>query len=153
MKFTIIAAIAAFASVVVAHGHGHGNGTEVTITETVSSYTTFCPLPTTIVENNVTYTVTKATTLTISNCPCTRTKTYTTVTKSVCAGGCPGAETPVVVYPNTTVVIPTGKPITPPATNGSSSVPTPPAQEGSASRATLAGGALAGIVGIVAYLL
>lgn len=148
MKFTIIAA-AAFVGAVVATG----NGTEVTVTETVSSYTTYCPLPTTVVENNVTYTVTEPTTLTITNCPCTRIKTYTTITTSVCDGGCPGVPTDVVTYPNTTVVVPTGAPISPPANNGSTSVPTPPEFEGAASRATLAGGALAGIVGLVAYLL
>jgi len=146
MKFSIIAA-AAFVGAVAAGG----NGTEVTITETVSSYTTYCPLPTTIVENNVTYTVTTATTLTITNCPCTRTKTYTTITTSTCDDSCPGAPTSSpITYPNTTVVVPTGGPV-PPA--NVTSIPTPPEFEGAASRATIAGGALAGIVGIVAYLL
>ncbi len=37
----------------------------------VTAYTTYCPGPTTVVANNVTYTVTSATTLTITNCPCT----------------------------------------------------------------------------------
>jgi hypothetical protein len=32
--------------------------------------------PTTVVQNNVTYTVSSATTLTITACPCTQTKTY-----------------------------------------------------------------------------
>ncbi|PMD21527.1 hypothetical protein NA56DRAFT_703169 [Hyaloscypha hepaticicola] len=58
----------------------HYNGTWVppvwiTTTETVSSYTTYCPAPTTVVQNNVTYTVSSATTLTITACPCTQTKT------------------------------------------------------------------------------
>jgi hypothetical protein len=149
MKFTIIAA-AAFVGAVAATG----NGTEVTITETVSSYTTYCPLPTTVVENNVTYTVTEPTTLTITNCPCTRIKTYTTITTSTCDDSCPGAPTDSpVTYPNSTVVVPTGGPVAPAPPANVTSVPTPPEFEGAASRATIAGGALAGIVGIVAYLL
>jgi hypothetical protein len=147
MKFTAIAA-AAFVGAVAASS----NGTEVTVTETVSSYVTYCPLPTTIVENNHTYTVTEPTTLTITDCPCTRTKTYTTITTSTCDDACPGTPTdgPVVTYPNTTVVVPTGGPVPP---SNVTEVPPPPPFEGAASRATIAGGALAGIVGIVAYLL
>ncbi|KAJ4155504.1 hypothetical protein LMH87_000744 [Akanthomyces muscarius] len=45
------------------------------VTETVDSYTTYCPGPTTITEGTHTYTVSKATTLTVTDCPCTRTFT------------------------------------------------------------------------------
>ncbi|KFY30449.1 hypothetical protein V493_01893, partial [Pseudogymnoascus sp. VKM F-4281 (FW-2241)] len=41
------------------------------IITTVSAYVTICPSPTTIVQGVQTYTVVKATTLTITNCPCT----------------------------------------------------------------------------------
>ncbi|RPA72132.1 hypothetical protein BJ508DRAFT_315009 [Ascobolus immersus RN42] len=151
MKFTLAVA-AAFVGAAVAAS----NETQLTVTETVSSYVTYCPFPTTIVENNKTYTVTEATTLTITDCPCTRTKTYTTITTSTCEEGCPGAPTDTPVhYPNTTVVIPTGGPVPPSPPSGNNTVvPTsPPEFEGAASRATIAGGALAGIVGLVAYLL
>lgn len=47
-------------------------------TEVVTSYETYCPGPTTVVVNNQTHTVTTATTLTITNCPCTITKPHTT---------------------------------------------------------------------------
>lgn len=53
------------------------NGTTAytTKTEVVTEYTTYCPYPTTIVTNGGTYIVTSATTLTITNCPCTLTHT------------------------------------------------------------------------------
>lgn len=43
--------------------------------EVVTAYTTYCPEPTEIVTNGKTYTVSEATTLTITDCPCTITKT------------------------------------------------------------------------------
>ncbi|SMR53535.1 unnamed protein product [Zymoseptoria tritici ST99CH_1A5] len=43
-------------------------------TEVVSSYETYCPGPTTLTYASQVYTVTEATTLTITNCPCTVTK-------------------------------------------------------------------------------
>lgn len=49
--FSVVAGASAAATV--------KNGTEYTTTEIVTSYTTYCPLPTTIVEGNKTYTVTK----------------------------------------------------------------------------------------------
>jgi hypothetical protein len=55
------------------------------VTSVLTAYTTYCPAPTSVVQGNVTYTVSSATTLTISNCPCTVSypaTTYTTVTYS-----------------------------------------------------------------------
>ncbi|SCV03942.1 LAMI_0H12178g1_1 [Lachancea mirantina] len=49
----------------------------VTEVEVVTELTTYCPEPTTIVTNGATYTVTSATTLTITECPCTVTRTST----------------------------------------------------------------------------
>lgn len=43
-------------------------------TLTTTAFTTYCPYATTIVQNSKTYTVTEATTLTITDCPCTYTK-------------------------------------------------------------------------------
>jgi hypothetical protein len=42
-----------------------------TTTKIVSQYTTYCPEPTVVTVNEKQYTVTKATTLTITDCPCT----------------------------------------------------------------------------------
>jgi hypothetical protein len=52
-------------------------------TEVVTAYTTYCPYPTEVVHGSTTYTVTEATTLTISDCPCTVSKPvyYSTVTE------------------------------------------------------------------------
>ncbi|KAN0099468.1 hypothetical protein V8E51_013243 [Hyaloscypha variabilis] len=79
----------------------------ITTTETVSSYTTYCPAPTTVVQGNKTYTVTSATTLTITECPCTQTKTYpatvSTVTISYLTTYCPAPT--VITYPGTTYTV------------------------------------------------
>lgn len=169
MRFATIAAV--FSVVAGASAAAVKNGTEYTTTEVVTKYTTYCPLPTTIVEGNKTYTVTKATTLTITNCPCTRTKVYTTILPTAaCTGKCSvsvpigtggypaptGSSNPV--YPNGT--IPTSKPSSGPGGPGANvtkpaptSAPTTPPFTGSANKATVAGAALAGLIGAVAYLL
>lgn len=54
-------------------------GEVVWTTEVVTAYTTYCPAPTTVVMNNKTHTVTEATTLTITDCPCTITKPHTPI--------------------------------------------------------------------------
>ncbi|KAG0134001.1 hypothetical protein HOY82DRAFT_638724 [Tuber indicum] len=165
MRFATIAAV--FSVVAGASAGVVKNGTEYTTTEVVTSYTTYCPLPTTIVENNKTYTVTKATTLTITNCPCTRTKVYTTILPTtVCSGKCssvpvgtgpthyaPTASYTPPVYPNGT--IPTSKPSAPGNSTkpAPTSAPTAPPFTGSANKATVAGAALAGLIGAVAYIL
>jgi hypothetical protein len=77
MKFTVAAAL--FAAGVSAYGH---NVTYVT--ETVSSVEYYCPGPTEITQGSSTYTVTEATTLTITDCPCTVTKPVTTTSEVVC---------------------------------------------------------------------
>jgi len=168
MRFATIAAV--FSVVAGASAAAVKNGTEYTTTEIVTSYTTYCPLPTTIVEGNKTYTVTKATTLTITDCPCTRTKVYTTIHPTTAAGpkGSGSVSVPVgtggrgpvptggsnPVYPNGT--IPTSKPSSGPGGSGGNTTkpaPTNPAFTGSANKATVAGAALAGLIGAVAYLL
>ncbi|KND88723.1 Cell wall protein SED1 [Tolypocladium ophioglossoides CBS 100239] len=50
------------------------NHTVVTTTKVVSSFTTFCPEPTTVCIGTKTFTVVKPTTLTITDCPCTITE-------------------------------------------------------------------------------
>jgi len=52
---------------------GYDNGTVYT-TQIVTALTTYCPAATQITHNGQTYTITEATTLTITDCPCTLTK-------------------------------------------------------------------------------
>ncbi|RDL36427.1 uncharacterized protein BP5553_05779 [Venustampulla echinocandica] len=68
----------------------------VWVTTTVSEYTTYCPAPTSVIQGNQTYTITEATTLTITNCPCTVSyppSTTKTVTVSTLTTYCPAPTT------------------------------------------------------------
>jgi len=160
--------------------YAYGNGTDYTTTEVVTSYTTFCAEPTEYVEAGHTYTVTEPTTLTITNCPCTLTKTYSTEapvkTEHPVETKYP-VETPIkseypvetghpvetpVDTPTYGAPVATGTGVPPSYGNETTSAPSytaPPSAtgtdvfEGAASRATVAGGALAGVLGLVAYLL
>ncbi|KAF2157867.1 hypothetical protein K461DRAFT_25795 [Myriangium duriaei CBS 260.36] len=68
MRFAIAAAaLAAGASA--QYGYGSGSDDVTYVTETVDYYTTYCPEATQITHGSQTYTVTEATTLTITNCP------------------------------------------------------------------------------------
>ncbi|TVY29520.1 Clock-controlled protein [Lachnellula hyalina] len=66
MKYSFAALAFAATGAVAAYN----NGTVYT-TEIVTALTTYCPAATEITQNGVTYTITEATTLTITNCPCT----------------------------------------------------------------------------------
>jgi hypothetical protein len=77
MKFSAAAVLAAAAG-----AHAWSNVTYTT--ETVTALTTYCPYATEITHGGTTYTVTEATTLTITNCPCTVTRPITTVSSVVC---------------------------------------------------------------------
>jgi hypothetical protein len=77
MKFSV-ASILALATAVSA-------GQNVTYTtEVVTALTTYCPEATVLTHNGKTYTITSATTLTITDCPCTLTKPVTTATTVSC---------------------------------------------------------------------
>jgi hypothetical protein len=67
------------------HWH-HKNETIVTTTKVVSVYTTYCPEPTTFTFNKKEYIVTKPTTITITDCPCTivEVRGYSTGFESYC---------------------------------------------------------------------
>jgi hypothetical protein len=142
MRFTIasIALAAGTASAAAQYGYGYeapANTTsavetpaypassDVYVTKTVSSYETYCPGPTEITTNSKTYTVTEATTLTITDCPCTVIET----------------PTPEVPYPTETpeypeetpeVPVPTSKvPEAPyPSANGTAPAPVYPTGTG-----------------------
>lgn len=160
MRFSVIAAAAALA----AGANAYSNATYVT--EVVTAYTTYCPEPTKITHGGKTYTITSATTLTITDCPggCTVTKPVAPTSTPVAPIYTPPAgkpETPVVPvvpgpsgvpapYPNGTVpVVPS-----PPAGTGSPTGTAPPAFTGAANKAFAASGAgLAAVFGVVAYIL
>ncbi|KAL2055401.1 hypothetical protein ABVK25_004209 [Lepraria finkii] len=74
MRYSYIAAPLALA----AGANAWGNGTVVYTTEVVTAFTTFCPSATSFTHGTSTYVVTEATTLTITNCPCTVTKPVST---------------------------------------------------------------------------
>ncbi|GAO18470.1 uncharacterized protein UV8b_07280 [Ustilaginoidea virens] len=141
MKFSL-AFLAAAAGV---SAHSSFNGTVVT--EVVSSYVTYCPGPTQITHGNKTYTVTEATTLTITDCPCTIHRPVVTTPVVVC-------NTCGVNYPNTTAPI-----VNPPAsatpTKGTTAPSVTPAVPTAAAGkvVALSGAGLAGIVGLAAFVL
>lgn len=80
MKFLTL--LSAFSAVALAQYYNTTSPEEgvTTITKNtvVTEFTTYCPYPTTIVTNNKTITVSEATTLTITDCPCTIETTITT---------------------------------------------------------------------------
>ncbi|KAF5665870.1 clock-controlled 6 [Fusarium heterosporum] len=161
MKF---AAALAFAAGVAAHAQNVTYTTEV-----VTAYTTYCPGPTEIVHGDKTYTVTKATTLTITDCPCTVTKPVFTTSAVVCKD-CPApthagkpehpAQPGKPVYGNnsTVPVYPTGshggegshpgKPAATPTGGSGEHVPT----AGAGKVAAFSGAGLAALVGLAAFL-
>ncbi|KAF2746895.1 hypothetical protein M011DRAFT_468182 [Sporormia fimetaria CBS 119925] len=109
-------------------------------TVTVSEYTTYCPGPTEITQGTKTYTVTESTTLTITDCPCTITKTpevpYPTETLTPEVPEYPTSHVPQVPhYPtaNSTVAPPpagTGYPSEPSASAPSEEFPGAASQMG-----------------------
>ncbi|KAL8697010.1 MAG: hypothetical protein Q9201_007356 [Fulgogasparrea decipioides] len=90
----------------VAGAAAHGNGTQPIqyTTEILTAYTTYCPASTQITHGGQTYTVTEATTLTITNCPCTVTKPVISTPIVYCSTCPPTSAVPVV--PTTSAVIP-----------------------------------------------
>ncbi|KAI1107138.1 hypothetical protein F4804DRAFT_298693 [Jackrogersella minutella] len=150
MKFSI-AAVAFAAGVSASYPAGNATYT----TEVVTSYETYCPGPTQITYGTNTYTVTEATTLTITDCPCTISKPVYT-TSSVACSTCTSAPTyptsapaPPPVYPNSTApavtpssVYPTGG--VPGTTTSATSIPT----AGAGKVAALSGAGLAGLLGL-----
>ncbi|KAL7793595.1 hypothetical protein V8C37DRAFT_101373 [Trichoderma ceciliae] len=137
------------------------------VTEVVDTYTTYCPYATQITHGSKTYTVTEATTLTITDCPCTITRPVTTTSSVLCytcgaaaptgapTGGNGGSVPPA--FTNSTITVPTQAPPAggnPPASTGGVVPSAPPAiPTGGASKAVLSGAGLAGIVGLAAFVL
>ncbi|PNP77145.1 hypothetical protein FNYG_09445 [Fusarium nygamai] len=154
MKF---ATALAFAAGVAAHAKNVTYTTEV-----VTAYTTYCPGPTEIVHGDKTYTVTKATTLTITDCPCTVTKPVITTSAVVCHD-CPA---PPAHHGNNSTMVPvyptgkpghggeSGKPGSPagPGATPTAGVPSEVPTAGAGKVAALSGAGLAAVVGLAAFL-
>lgn len=106
------------------------------VTEVVSELTTYCPKPTTLTYNGKTYPVTEATTLTITDCPCTVVKpaptvTYTTEIVPTLTTYCPhpttitqGTKTYTVTAPTTLTITDCPCTVTKPITKTTVTLPT-----------------------------
>jgi len=139
MKFSTAAALAAVAGT-------QAWASNVTYTtEIVTALTTWCPASTQVTYGGSTYTVTEATTLTITNCPCTITKPVTTSSAS--------AKT--TKYANSTAAAPTTKVATTPVgtISATKTSTTALATAGAGKVAALSGAGLAGVLGLVAAFL
>jgi len=159
MQYSVAAVIALAAASASA---GYTNGTVVYTTEVHTAYTTVCPAATQVTFNGVTYTATASQTLTITNCPCTVVKPVTTSSVVYC-NTC--APSPAPVYPvNATTPVAPVAPVVPTTAVGTVAVPKPttPAAAPSASPITasgagksfaVSGAALAGLLGVAAYIL
>ena len=112
-------------------------------TEVVTAVTTYCPEPTEITYGGTTYTVTEATTLTISDCPCTIKKPVTVIPEVICHT-CGPAKPTWTPAKNYTQPAPTGAPVT---------TKPGPVTAGAASLAGLSAVGLAGILGVAAFAL
>ncbi|KAL2261652.1 hypothetical protein VTK26DRAFT_3694 [Humicola hyalothermophila] len=152
MKFSAILALAAGVS---------ANSLVSYVTETVTAVTTFCPAPTEVTYGDITYTVTEATTLTITDCnPCTIHRPITTISSVVCSTSCPSPSPKPPHYNNSTIpALPPAPPATTKTPIGTISPPSPtdslpPIETAGAGRTVaLSGGALAGVLGIAAFVL
>lgn len=141
MQFSAVAVAAALVGAVSA---GYYNGSApVYVTEIQTAYTTYCPGPTTLHYGTKTYTVTEATTLTITDCPIT-------IVKPVTYAPVVTVKPTPPVYANTTApAVPTYA-----APSGSPVESSKPVFTGAANRAVAGSAAsLAGLLGIAAYIL
>jgi len=134
----------------------YNTSSPVWVTDVVTAYTTYCPFATEVTLGGKTYTVTEATTLTITDCPCTISKpAYITPVVSV-SPVYPNATAPITA-PGAPVVAPTGgvatgAPI--PVGTGSVTAPAGPAFTGAATKAAAGSAAgLAALMAVVAYAL
>jgi len=138
MKFSAVAVLAAAAG-----ASAYSNVTYTT--EVVEVYTTYCPAPTEITHGGKTYTITSATTLTITDCPCTITKPVTTSSSVICHT--------CTSYHNSTAAVPTTTKSVGTVSASTKTAATTLATAGAGKAAALSGGALAGVLGLAAFVL
>merc|ERR1712230_349173 len=127
MRFTAAVAAAGLAGAAVAD-HLSNSTMAASASDVVTAYTTYCPEPTKITHKGETYTVSEATTLTITNCPGGRTvtKPASSAVVSVCST-CSSAP----VVPETTAPVETAPVAMPmpsagapyPSANGTTTAP------------------------------
>jgi len=131
----------------------------VWVTEVVTALTTYCPLATELTHAGKTYTVSEATTLTITDCPCTISSYYSAPTSEVYTTPSPVVSKPVYTTPaapytyynaTTPVVYPSSVPS---ASSVTSSGPVLATANAASNAIARSGAALAGVFGAVAYLL
>lgn len=171
MKFSVAASLAFAAGAMAQSGMPAypTNGTYYT-TITTTAITTYCPYATTLTQGGKTYTITEATTLTITDCPCTLTKAiiptlapstvlYTSCPPSASAAPAPPMKSiaplansaytnPLTVIYNTPAATKSG------VASGTGVSPTKPAMfSGAATANTVGMGALAAVAGVVAFAL
>jgi hypothetical protein len=150
MKFAAAAVLAAVAGVSAASNVSY-------TTEIVDVYTTYCPYATEITHGGKTYTVTEATTLTITDCPCTITKPVITTSAVVCHD-CPkpppahGNSTFIPVVPTGGAATTPGAPAATPTGTKGGEVPSEVPTAGAGKVAALSGAGLAALVGLAAFL-
>ncbi|GME89049.1 unnamed protein product [Ambrosiozyma monospora] len=149
MQFSsvLLLASAALASSAYSNGTDSTITYETTIEQVVTAYTTYCPAATEITTNGKTITVTGATTLTITDCPCTIKSTFLT-------SGVPSSAP--ATSPSSAAVTKATKAVPSKAVGVSSSGVPKSAQslstaEGGAAKVGVAG--LAALAGVAAYLL
>lgn len=165
MRFQIAAA-AMIAGASASYGYGYPQNTTsaagytteapypVYTTSVVTELTTYCPGPTKVTHGGVTYTVTEATTLTITDCPCTvtypvETPVYTPNPSKPGESAPPTYPSAPAPYPSANGTVPappagTGYPTTAAATTA------PPAFTGAATKA--GAGLMAVAAGLAAFL-
>jgi len=150
MRFSI-AAIVALAAGAFAHSHSSAaSPTEAYTTEVVTSYTTFCPVATTLTFSGTTYVVSTPTTLTLTGSSYTVTRPLLSSTITIC-NACASGTAPTAV----SSTIPTVSPVYTGSTIAVTSTTTGPAPlfTGGANRMAGAGATLAGLAGVAAFLL
>ncbi|KAL1310749.1 hypothetical protein AAFC00_001001 [Neodothiora populina] len=136
---------AAVALAAVSGAAAASNDTVAYVTEVVTAFTTYCPVATTLTHGSKTYTVSEATTLTITDCPCTVTKPASSPVAPVAVSSAPYA------YSNgtTAAVTPAGTA----AASGTQSGGKTTSTFAGAAAANQAGMGLAAIMGLAAFAL
>ncbi|PHH58578.1 hypothetical protein CDD81_5201 [Ophiocordyceps australis] len=145
--------LAAAASMVAALGHNETAAP--TMTRVVTAFTTYCPEPTTVpIGRNRTITVTRATMLTVTDCPCTIVETchgcvmpLRTASATYHAASTteqPSSETEKTHRPGDK---PTGRPVTPP-----SQAPPAASMTGDGQGVRACPGMMLAVVGAVGYM-
>jgi len=148
------AAVLALAAASASAGAVNGTGAVVYTTSVYTAYTTVCPASTQLTFNGVTYTASSATTLTITNCPCTVVKPVSTAavapSSALYVNGTTAATTAVSTPAKTTsaaVGTTSGK------ASPSASSTAPITASGGNKAFAFSGASLAGLLGLAAYIL